>query len=472
MTHIIPTIIVLVYVFGLFAVTWWARRLTQKGGGGLVGYLMAGKRLPPSVAAALLAGLAVGGASTIGVAEKAYTVGLSAGWVNAAWAFGAFVLGSGAASRMRRMDVNTLPELFEQHYTVSARVLGVVGQLALQVVITSLQYVAGGAILHSLMPGAFSFEVGMIITAAVFVGITLIGGFWAAGLTNVINVIVIYVGIILGAILAVGKVGGLSALAAQTPPQHPGFDLWTLGPSVIAAWFLIMATQVHSTQSVIQIGFATRDETSAKKTYLLGGLLILPVGFISAVIGIAAAVLHPGILPTNALPNVVLDLSPFAAGMILAGLWAADVSTASALLMGSATLVCNDLIKRFFAPNLPQEKEQIVCRITVAVLSVITLLLALTISGILKAMMIGLTLATAYTLVLLATLYTPQLCRKGSAFWTLLTTMITLVIWLLLQKWAPQLKNTLPHPIYFMWLVSIITFLLVAFLDKRRIRAD
>ena len=41
-----------------------------------------------------------------------------------------------------------------------------------------------------------------------------------------------------------------------------------------------------------------------------------------------------------------------AAGLVLAGLWAADVSTASALLLGSATLVCHDLVKRFWAPHL------------------------------------------------------------------------------------------------------------------------
>ena len=84
------------------------------------------------------------------------------------------------------------------------------------------------------------------------------------------------------------------------------------------------------------------------RTPTTGGLLILPVGFISAIIGMAAAVLHPGIVPAEALPRVVLDLSPLAAGIILAGLWAADVSTASALLMGSATLVSSDIVKRFF----------------------------------------------------------------------------------------------------------------------------
>ena len=46
-----------------------------------------------ALGAAFLAGLAVGGASTIGVAERAYEVGLSAGWYNAAWAAGAAAQG-------------------------------------------------------------------------------------------------------------------------------------------------------------------------------------------------------------------------------------------------------------------------------------------------------------------------------------------------------------------------------------------
>jgi len=464
-THTVPLTVVALYILALFGVTWWSRRLTARKGG-LVGYLLAGRQLPAGVAAALLAGLAVGGASTIGVAERAYTSGFSAGWYNAAWAAGAFVLGLGAARRFRQMEITTVPELFERHYSVSGRVVGVVGQLVIQVVVTSLQYVAGGAILHSLVPGAFSFNTGMLITALVFVGITLIGGFWAAGLTNVINVAVIYVGIVLGAALTVGKLGGLSSLATRVPAGHPGFDLLAVGPGLILAWFIVMITMVHSTQSVIQVGFATRDARSASRAYLLGGALILPIGFISAIIGMAAAVLHPGIIPAKALPNVVLDLPPIAAGVILAGLWAADVSTASALLMGSATLVCGDVIKRFFAPQLSPAREQLVCRVTVALISVATFLLALTVSGILKALLIGLTLSTAYTLLVLATMFFPRLCRRGAATWTLASTMAAFALWLA----APASWRVLPHPIYFTWLVSLVTFLLVAVIDRRPIK--
>ena len=465
MRHAIPLVVVVVYVIALFGVTWWARRLTARGGGGVVGYLLAGRNLPAPVAAALLAGLAVGGASTIGVAERAYSVGLSAGWYNAAWAAGAFVMAAFAARRYRLLEITTLPEFFETYYGTGARVLGVTGQLVVQVVITSLQYVAGGAILSSLLPEIFSFRAGMAVTAVVFVGITLIGGFWAAGLTNVINVLVIYVGIVLGALLSVGELGGFASMAAQLPAAHPGYDLWAIGPGLISAWFIVMITQCHSTQSVIQISFAARDGATATRAYLLGGLLIAPVGFISAVIGIAAAVQHPGIVPAEALPRVVLQLAPLASGMILAGLWAADVSTASALLIGSATLVSNDIVKRFFAPELTGAREQLICRVTVLVLSVVTFLLALTVSGILKMLLVGLSISTAYTLIVLMTIFCPRLCRRASASWTLAMTMLALVAWLL----APADWRVLPHPIYWTWLVSVVTFAMVALVDRRRI---
>ena len=203
-----------------------------------------------------------------------------------------------------------------------------------------------------------------------------------------------------------------------------------MGPGLIAAWFLVMITMVHSTQSVIQVGFATRDPESAAKAYIWGGLLILPVGFLSAVLGMAAAVLYPDIVPTEALPWGALGLPPLAAGLILAGLWAADVSTASALLMGSATLVCGDIIKRFVAPDLDERGERIVGRVTIAGLSVLTFALAMQISGILKMLLVGLTLSTAYTLIVLMTLFWPSMCRKSSASWTLGMTMVARALWL------------------------------------------
>ncbi|MEW5993604.1 MAG: sodium:solute symporter family protein [Candidatus Zixiibacteriota bacterium] len=464
----IPLGIVCSYVILLYVITWLTRRLSR---GGMIAYLLAGRNLPFWVVAPLLTGLAIGGASTIGVAERAYSAGISAGWYNAAWAAGALLVGLIAAHRYRQLKISTLPELFEKHYSVSGRVIGVIGQLVLQLVITSLQYVAGGAILSSLLPDVFTFQTGMLITAVVFVGITLIGGFWAAGLTNIINVVFIYAGVLLGAVMAVVKVGGFGQIVTQLPPQHPGFDFGAIGWGLIIAWFVVMCTTVFSVQSIVQISFAAKDSRSAKRGFILGGLIILPVGFISAVIGVAAAVSHPGIIPTEALPRTVLSLSPFMAGVILAGLWAADISTASALLVGSATLVVGDLIKRFVAPDLDENGERIISRISVLVLSVFTYILAVSVSGILKTLLIGLTLTTAYTLVTLMTIFWPQVCRRAHASWTLVTAMAALALWLIFPQVPAFFQQIgLSHPIFFCWIVSLVTFFTVFVIDKRKIQ--
>ncbi len=465
----IPFSIVCFYIVLLYVITWVTRRLSR---GGMIAYLLAGRNLPFWVVAPLLAGLAVGGASTIGVAESAYTNGISAGWYNAAWAVGAILVGLIAARRYRQMEVSTLPELFERHYSVSGRVIGVIGQLVLQIVITLVQYIAGGAILSSLLPDVFTMETGMFVTAVVFVGITLIGGFWAAGLTNIINVTLIYIGVLLGAVIAVRKIGGFSELIAKLPSGHAGFDLGGIGGLMIIGWFMVMCTMVFSVQSVVQISFAAKDSSSARKGFILGGLIILPVGFISAVIGIAATVLHPGIVPTEALPRTVLSLSPFVAGLVLAGLWAADVSTASALLVGSATLVVGDLIKRFFVPDLKEKGERIVSRVSVLVLSIFTYILAISVSeNILNTLLIGLCLTTAYTLVTLMTLFWPKMCRQGHATWTLLTSMSALSLWVIFPQIPVFFREIqLPHPIYLCWIVSLLTFIAVSIIDKRRIK--
>ena len=68
-THLIPIVVIALYIALLYGITWWSRRLSR--GYGLVGYLLAGRNLPFYITAAMLTGLAVGGASTIGVAEQA-----------------------------------------------------------------------------------------------------------------------------------------------------------------------------------------------------------------------------------------------------------------------------------------------------------------------------------------------------------------------------------------------------------------
>lgn len=460
--HTIPFIILCLYIIVLYSISWYSTKLSK--GGGDKGYLLAGRGLPTPIVAVMLAGLAIGGASTVGVAENAYRAGISAGWYNAAWAGGGILAGLVVAGRYRALGISTIPELFEQYYSKSGRFVGAIGQLIIGIVITSLQYIAGGAILTALLPEFFTQASGMAVTALVFVGITLIGGMWAAGLTNIINVIMIYIGVVAGAIMSITKIGGFGNLKLALPADGPWFEPFSgVGIAIIAAWFAVMISQCFSLQATVQISFAAKNAKVARNGFLLGGLIIFPIGFISAVFGIVAAAQFPGIVPTNALPSVVLTLNPVIAGLTLAGLWAADVSTASALLLGSSSLVVQDILKRNFLPHMTEKQGLTYSRIAVLVLSVLTYALATTVAGILQTIMIGLTLTTAYSVIMLFTLFAPKLCRKSSAFWTLVTGIVFLVIWQLVPA-----THIVPHPIYLAWPIAIATFLLTTVLDQRR----
>jgi SSS family solute:Na+ symporter len=125
------------------------------------------------------------------------------------------------------------------------------------------------------------------------------------------------------------------------------------------------------------------------------------------------------------------------------------------------------------APDLLEREERIISRIAVLVLSVFTYLLAVFVSGnILTTLLLGLSLTTAYTLVTLMTLFWPNACRRGHASWTLLLSMAALALWFVFPQIASFFKkSSLPHPIYFCWMVCLVTFLLVSLADKRRIKS-
>ena len=83
----IPLLIVILYVLLLFSISIYVSYSQKKDSENFL--LYKGKN-NAFVVAASIAGLAIGGASTIGIAENAFTVGLSAGWYDTAWARGCF----------------------------------------------------------------------------------------------------------------------------------------------------------------------------------------------------------------------------------------------------------------------------------------------------------------------------------------------------------------------------------------------
>lgn len=458
----IQLVIVVLYVLLLFVISLYAKR---RASGGSVNFLFGGRQMNTVLVAVNIAGLAVGAASTVGVAENAFTAGIAAGWYNGAWAAGAMVMGLLAAGKYRALNCTTIPELFERYYDKKGRVISVVGLITIQMVITSLQYLAGGAILSSMLPDIFSFTGGMITSAVVFIGITLIGGLWSSGLSNIISIVLIYFGVIVGTYFSVSQQGGMSAISAQLPAGTDWFGPFGgLGAATIAGWFVVMITQSITAQGPVQIACGAANAKTAKYGFLWGAIIIFPIGFLCAIMGLVAKIAYPGVKATMALPKVIMSLDPIISGITLAALWAADVSTACTLLLGAGTLFAQDIFKRFINPNIAEDKYVIVNRVTILVLGLLTLWLAFNAVGILKTMLLGLSLTTAFTLVFLFTIFAPGLCRRNSAFYTVAAGILALAAW----QAFPQIR-VFAHPIYLEWLVCLATFFVVALVDKQKI---
>lgn len=456
--------IIIAYIGVLFAISWYVKR---RAAASTEAYVLAGRKLTSPLVMVSIVGLAVGGASTIGVAEQAYKVGLSAGWYTAAWGIGAIVMGMTVAKKYRQLNITTVPELLERYYDRRSMIAGIGCQVLVQLVIMSLQYVAGGAILAALLPTIFTPLTGMLTSAVVFIGITLIGGMWSASQSNILNVTLQYIGITVAAFLILSMAGGIDVVAIHAPSITSMDIISGVGPMTIVTWIVVLITVNVSLQAIIQISLGAKDVHTARKGFVIGGLVMLPVGFIAALLGVIASEMYPSISPTTALPQLIMSLNPWIAGITLASLWAADVSTACNLLLSAATLYSHDIHKRFIEPQMSDAKYMMVTRLSVLFLGLLTLSFALTISGIISTLMAGLSLMTAFAVIILMTMYAPQYCSRQAAFYTIMASIIVLVAWM----FVPAVR-VLPHVIYAEWIVCGLTFCGVSLVYKKAIAKD
>lgn len=464
---IIPLIIVIIYLIALFGASAVSARIMKKRATSGQGFLNANKGLSVLMVAAMIAGMAIGGSATVGVAQTAMGSGMSAGMYTFAWAFAAATLGLLVSTRARKLDMVTLPDLFNKCFGGTAKVLMTIGQLVIMLAIISLQYVAGGAILSAMLPQYFTYTSGMILTAVCFVGITVIGGMLGAGYSNIINMIVIYLGLIFGVIAVLTNIGGtgeLSAALVETDPNIPWSSLISgVGFTTILGWIITMFTSVNATQQNIQIALSGKTDKVARRGLLLGALIMLPVGFLAAVFGLVAAVKFPGIDSASALPTVAMSLNPVIAGLLLSGLWAADISTGVGLLLGASNIITHDIIK-------PLSKGKTggsiaLTRICVLVVGCFTIFLALSVSSILNTIMTAQAICAGITIIFLVLLYKPSLCKKSTATATMIAAYILLIIWLIF----PQ-SHIVKDLIYLEWPVCIVVFIIAGIVDKRPIR--
>jgi SSS family solute:Na+ symporter/sodium/proline symporter len=328
-------------------------------------FMVAGRRLSTKVLVGTLLATWIGSGSIIAGGGLAFDKGFPALWFDAGvWA--ALVILYLVAGRARRFAQYTVPDMLEARYNKHARLMGTIVTIIAYTAIVSYQFRAGGMVLN-LVTG-ISVNQGIIITAVVVVGYTVLAGMISVVYTDVVNGVIMTVGLIIAFPFLLNNAGGISGVMAALPESH--FQL--LGEmSLLEALGYSLPTMLLllGESGMYQRFFSARNERTAKRAvvgWLIGTILIETLIIALAIIGSS---LFSDIEGEMVILHSVRHGLPILVGCLtLAAIVAVIVSTADSFLLVPATNIMRDIYQRFINPDVPQKKMILYSRLIVVVL--------------------------------------------------------------------------------------------------------
>jgi SSS family solute:Na+ symporter len=260
-----------------------------------------------------------------------------------------------------RAGVYTIPEFLGRRYNAGVQWLQAVIWLLFMAVNVSLMLWMASVVLNTVL--GWSPPVAIAVTA-VLVGLyTVTGGLAAVVMTDVLQVVVMFVGAGALVVLSVWDAGGWSNMS-QTILAQPGTtpDFFTLlvphGAKTPYPWTgivfglgIVMSTAYFvGNQAILQRALGARSEWDAKAGMIVAGFLKLLIPMLMFVPGIAARALYPDLdKPDSAVPTLVRDLMPAGLrGLMFAAFFAALMSSVDSYLNSWTTVFISDLYSKFF----------------------------------------------------------------------------------------------------------------------------
>jgi len=385
----IQLIIVVVYSLVMIGVGLGARRKVRSQNG----FFVAQRQMSLPFIAGSLVATAVGGSVTVGMAGLGFGRGLTGAWWLLVGSVGLVILGIFFARRVRGAALYTLPELVEKQYDrrvgLAASILIVIAWVG----VVAGQIVAAGKVLSIL--GIGSGALWMVIFTIVFVAYTVIGGQLSVIRTDLFQAIIIYLGIFIALALFLPQVGGLDGLRLSLPQSYFSFPVssqfdWK---ALLSLLILVGATYVVGPDMYTRL-FCARNEKTAQRATFLSALSFIPLAFAIVLIGMGARVLYPNIAPEQAFPQVITGVvSPWLGGVILAALVAALMSSADTCLLSQGVILTQDIIKRFH-PSLSEQRTIFLTRLNIILLGLLALGLAMILKGVISSLLFAYTIFT------------------------------------------------------------------------------
>lgn len=355
--HFIDVIIIVVYMIGSLALGLYCTRFV----GSAEDFFIAGKALPFWAIGFSIVTSDIGATDFVAVAGAAYKNGVSAAnfdWMGSmpAMVIAAFVF----VPYFWRSGVFTIPEFLGRRYNTAVQFInGLIWAVVLFFMLAIMQWLSADKLMHTVL--GWNTYVTLWITAAITGIYTFSGGLTAVVFTDVVQLIVMYVGGFGLLALSLYEVGGWSALQSKILAMGPAYqDHFTLllphdttGPfpwtGIVFGLGLVMAVAYMSgNQVIVQRTLGARSEWDAKGGMLFAGLLKVMIPFMVALPGLCAIVLIPNLGAENAdsaVPEMIRLFMPAGLrGLMFAALFAAMMSHISATLNSTTTIFITDII--------------------------------------------------------------------------------------------------------------------------------
>ena len=336
-----------VYLVGMLIIGMWASKRSDT----TENFIVAGRNMPLWIGSATLAATWFGGGTILGAAGAAYEDGLL-GVIpdpfGAALVF--FLVGFFFVRMFRRLRLYTVIDFFENRYGKTAATIAAMGLIISNIGWTAGLLVAFGLVFQSLT--GIPMEIGILAGAVVVFVYTVAGGLWAVALTDLVQIILVAIGLIMLLVVVLIDVGGWGAIAPRLPEGTfriiPAVNTWEAWLNYLRAW-LIFGLADMMAQTLLQRAFAARSEQVAQNSFYLAGTSYFVLGMIPAMLGIIAGATMPGIAQTEAvIPELALaHLHPVAIAIFVGALIAAVMSSADSALLAAASIFSMNILPLF-----------------------------------------------------------------------------------------------------------------------------
>jgi len=356
LAHIIGASLTIAFIviLGIFSGRWVKSSSDFSTGGNKAG---------PALVMGAIAGTLVGGSSTIGTAQLAFTFGLSAWWFTLGGGIACLVLGLVFVKPFRASGCDTVQQIISKEYGAAAGVITAVSGTLGMLLNMIPQLLSFNALVLSVA------QINLTIVTLAGIGIMIcyvvFGGFLSTGILGIAKMALLYFAVIMGGILALNLSGGFGALYDALPSEQ-FFNMFARGVGIDAGAGVSLILGVLCTQTYVQAVLSAKTDKSARMGALYSAVIIPPIGAGGILIGQYMHIAHPYMNPALAFPTFVIDhFPPLLGGVALAALLIAVTGTGAGLALGFASTLTNNIYLKFINKNASSKQVLIVMRVLI-----------------------------------------------------------------------------------------------------------